>query len=81
MRIYEINKTQRKQPEVFLDMDGVLADFFAEYARLADMPAGSTYRDVPPAKNDPTLNKMVGTDFFYRLPKFPVCRRYCVYGC
>ena len=72
MRIYEINKTQRKQPEVFLDMDGVLADFFAEYARLADMPAGSTYRDVPPAKNDPTLNKMVGTDFFYRLPKFPV---------
>lgn len=72
MRIYEINKTQRKQPEVFLDMDGVLADFFAEYARLAGMPAGSTYRDVPPAKNDPTLNKMVGTDFFYRLPKFPV---------
>jgi 5'(3')-deoxyribonucleotidase len=72
MRLYEIDKPQRKQPEVFLDMDGVLADFFAEYARLADMPAGSSYRDVPPAKNDPTLNKMVGTDFFYRLPKFPV---------
>ena len=71
MRIYEINQTKHK-PEIFLDMDGVLADFFAEYAVLAGLPAGSTYRDVPPAKNDPTLNKMVGTDFFYRLPKFPV---------
>ena len=72
MLLKEISQKTKYKPEVFLDMDGVLADFFAEYARLADMPAGSTYRDVPPAKNDPTLNKMVGTDFFYRLPKFPV---------
>ena len=55
--------------EIFLDMDGVLADFFDEYAKLAGLPAGSSYRDIPPAKADPTLNKMVGTDFFYRLPK------------
>jgi hypothetical protein len=72
MLLKEISQKTKYRPEVFLDMDGVLADFFAEYARLADMPAGSSYRDVPPAKNDPTLNKMVGTDFFYRLPKFPV---------
>jgi hypothetical protein len=72
MRLKEISQKTKYRPEVFLDMDGVLADFFAEYARLAGMPPGSTYRDVPPAKNDPTLNKMVGTDFFYRLPKFPV---------
>jgi hypothetical protein len=70
MRIHEISQKNKHRPEVFLDMDGVLADFFSEYAVLAGLPAGSSYRDVPPAKNDPTLNRMVGTDFFYRLPKF-----------
>ena len=72
MLLNEISQKTKYKPEVFLDMDGVLADFFAEYAVLAGLPPGSSYRDVPPAKNDPTLNKMVGTDFFYRLPKFPV---------
>jgi pyrimidine deaminase RibD-like protein len=57
------------KPEVYLDMDGVLADFFAEYAKLAGVTSGN-YRDIPPAKTDPTLNKMIGTDFFARLPKF-----------
>jgi hypothetical protein len=51
-------------------MDGVLCDFFHEYAKLAGIESGN-YRDIPPAKADPTLDKMVGTDFFARLPKFP----------
>lgn len=59
-----------KKSEVYLDMDGVLADFFTEYAKLAGIESGN-YKDIPPAKTDPTLNKMVGTDFFARLPKFP----------
>jgi hypothetical protein len=50
-------------------MDGVLADFFSEYAKLAGITSGN-YRDIPPVKADPTLDKMVGTDFFLRLPKF-----------
>ena len=57
-----------KKPEVYLDMDGVVADFFTEYAKLAGIESGN-YRDIPPAKTDPTLQKMVGTDFFNRLPK------------
>lgn len=55
--------------KIYLDMDGVLADFFHEYAKLAGVTSGS-YRDIPPAKQDPTLDKMIGTDFFNRLPKF-----------
>jgi hypothetical protein len=62
----------RATPEtkIYLDMDGVLANFFAEYAKLAGVKSGN-YRDIPPAKQDPTLNKMIGTDFFARLPLFP----------
>lgn len=60
--------------KIYLDMDGVLADFFHEYAKLAGVPADKfgkhDYRSIPPAKEDPTLDKMVGTDFFGRLPKF-----------
>jgi 5'(3')-deoxyribonucleotidase len=59
-----------KKPEVYVDMDGVIADFFTEYAKLAGIQSGN-YRDIPPAKTDPTLQKMVGTDFFARLPKIP----------
>ena len=55
------------RPTVYVDMDGVLADFFSVYAKMAGV---KTYREVPPAKVDPTLNKMVGTDIFARLPKF-----------
>jgi hypothetical protein len=69
MRAEELTRTT-KNTKIYLDMDGVLADFFAEYAKLAGVTTGK-YRDIPPAKADPTLNKMVGTDFFHRLPKFP----------
>lgn len=66
---------EKSRTQVYLDMDGVLCDFFEEYARLAGNPKDGSgrynYRNIPPAKTDPTLNKMVGTDFFYRLPKFP----------
>lgn len=61
--------------EVYVDMDGVLADFFSEYAKLAGVKPNKfgkhDYRSIPPAKTDPTLDKMIGTDFFARLLKFP----------
>jgi hypothetical protein len=71
MRLQELNNTPEEgtMPKVYLDMDGVLADFFSEYAKLAGVTSGK-YRDIPPAKADPTLDKIVGTDFFARLPKF-----------
>ena len=65
-----INEVDKPTPVVYLDMDGVLADFFSEWAKLAGIKSGN-YKDIPPANVDPTLNKMIDTDFFARLPKFP----------
>ena len=56
------------RPEVFLDMDGVVADFFGEYAKMAK---AENYRTIPGELRGPVLDKMIGSDFFYRLPKFP----------
>ena len=63
------NKQQVNKPIVYLDMDGVLADFFSEYAKLAGVKSGN-YKEIPPDQTDLTLEKIVGTDFFSRLPKF-----------
>jgi hypothetical protein len=74
MRANEFTPKPQGKPKVYLDMDGVLCDFFAEYAKLAGVPPDGSgkynYRNIPAAKADPTLDKMVGTDFFARLPKF-----------
>ena len=66
----DMDEAPKGKPIAYVDMDGVLANFFAEYANLAGVTTGN-YKDIPPAKTDPTLDKMVGTDFFNRLPKFP----------
>ena len=68
MRADEFTKKAQRGSILYLDMDGVLADFFAEYAKMANV---KSYRDIPPAKADPLLDQMMGTDFFARLPKFP----------
>jgi len=67
---FDMDEAPESKPIAYVDMDGVIANFFAEYAKLAGIKSGN-YRDIPPAKADPTLNKMIGTDFFNRLPKFP----------
>lgn len=79
MRLYELEQKPHGRPEIFLDMDGVLADFFAEYAKLAGVPPNTQgrydYHAIPPEKREPVIQQMVGTDFFYRLPKFPSADR------
>ena len=74
MRLHEIQKKPHEQPIVYLDMDGVLADFFHEYAKLAGVPENDRgrhdYHKIPPNLREPVIQQMVGTDFFYRLPKF-----------
>jgi hypothetical protein len=74
MRISEIDNTQSSRPEIFVDMDGVLADFFAEYAKLAgvepDERGRHDYHNIPANLREPIIEKMRGTDFFLKLPKF-----------
>ena len=67
MRLNEIIQIT-PSTEIYLDMDGVLADFFTGYQRIN--PNIQRPADIPSAKNDSTLVKIVGTDFFYRLPKY-----------
>ena len=68
MKLSEVETLKTYRPEIFLDMDGVLADFFAEYAKLAGV---SSYREIPPASRDLVLKQIEGTNFFFTLPKFP----------
>ena len=80
MRLYELEQQPKGRPEIFLDMDGVLADFFSEYAKLAGVPADvksgrADYRNIPAELREPAIDQMRGTDFFYRLPKFPSADR------
>jgi 5'(3')-deoxyribonucleotidase len=53
------------KPKVFVDMDGVLANFFDEWEKIQGV---SNWRDV----KDPNeaLKALAGTDFFATLPKF-----------
>lgn len=66
--------TENQLPEgmrVYLDMDGVLADFISGYNEIA----GTDYKtseQLPKSKDDDKIfRKIVGTDFFARLPKLP----------
>lgn len=74
MRLIELESTRSSRPIVYLDMDGVLADFFHEYAKLAGVPEDARgrhdYHLIPPDLREPVISRMIGTDFFYRLPKF-----------
>jgi len=51
---------------IYLDMDGVIADFFTELARHYNV---NHWKDLP-EKNE-SVKALKGTDFFERLPKFP----------
>jgi len=59
-----------KNTKIYLDMDGVLADFFTAWATMAGVKSGN-WKDIPQDKINPTLDQMIGTDFFNTLPKFP----------
>lgn len=72
MKILEIAPSP--EPIIYLDLDGVLCDFFSEWAKLAGVTANAQnrydYHEIPVDLREPTLRKMRGTNFFSQLPKF-----------
>jgi hypothetical protein len=54
-------------------MDGVLADFDHGYRELSGQDPKDTF--IPNPKDDPVLSRMIGTDFFARLPKYKTADR------
>jgi len=58
-----------KDSMIYLDLDGVLADFFAEISHIAGV---SDYRKINPDQVKEIIKSIQFTDFFYRLPKFEI---------
>lgn len=52
---------------IYLDMDGVIADFFTEFCKVGgDVAHWKQVKDI-----EGTLDSMKNTDFFYRLNLYP----------
>ena len=65
MRLLEFINEEMSDPIIYLDMDGVLADFKSGYKKLFGVDP-----DIS-AINDDNINKLTGTDFFSTLNKLP----------
>ena len=59
-----------KESTVFLDMDGVLVDFFGAFAKLANV---EHWKQMDSERLQNVLSKIVGSDFFAKLPKTNAC--------
>ena len=67
MKVFEVTDTKEEQAEVYVVMDGVLADFFSEWAKLMGV---SNYRQIKDV--NPALEKIRQTeDFWINLPMLP----------
>ena len=58
------------KPTVFLDMDGVLVDFFGAFAKLANV---EHWKQMDSQRLQGVLDKIVGSDYFAKLPKTNAC--------
>ena len=58
----EMTEAENSTPEVYVDMDGVLVDFFTEWAKLMKV---KTYRDIPKRDIPKALKKIVDTPNFW----------------
>ena len=58
----EMTEAENPTPEVYVDMDGVLVDFFTEWAKLMKV---KTYRDIPKKDIPKALKKIVNTPNFW----------------
>jgi len=59
---------------VYLDMDGVIADFFGAFAKANNVTHWKSIK-----QKEKALNDLVGTDWFYQLPTFDSDSHYIVH--
>jgi predicted kinase len=55
----------QSKPKVYVDMDGVIANFYAGMSKLTGHPEPRAMQDL-----ESEVRKLAGTDFFYQLPKY-----------
>ena len=64
-------KTNMITSKVYVDMDGVIADFFSA---LAEFRKVNHWKDDGPITLDTSIKELRGTDFFTTLPVFPFAK-------
>ena len=64
-------KTNMINSKVYVDMDGVIADFFSA---LAEFRKVNHWKDDGPITLDTSIKELRGTDFFTTLPVFPFAK-------
>lgn len=70
--VESINEAITNKPDVYVDMDGVIADFFSA---LAKFRGTSHWKDEGKISVEDSIKAIAGTDFFSTLPVFPTAKQ------
>jgi len=60
------------KPKVYVDMDGVIADFFSALAQFRKV---NHWKDEGEVSVEDSIKAIAGTEFFYTLPVFPTAKQ------
>ena len=60
------------KPKVYVDMDGVIADFFSALAKFRKV---NHWKDEGEMSVEDSIKAIAGTEFFYTLPVFPTAKQ------